>query len=248
MKKEELITVLERLEEYWRNFYSGSDKERVLNAWYPMFRDDPTEEVNRAVIAYICTEKFAPTIAGIKAIMAENRMAGQMTEMQAWGKVRKAISEANGRNEATEAFLKLPPILQKIVCDPSQLRAWRTCSEDTIEGVIASNFQRSYRELAKREAVYYAIPGQLQAEQTWRVDGPAQISLPEPEQPKTITEVVETANAKAAENGMIMSDELKEKHAARLDGFLAPMTKDEVRMFEAKQKKKEADRLEQMRL
>ena len=238
MQKKELVTVLERLEEYYRNFYSGIEKERVFNAWYPMFKDDDTAEVNRAVIVYICTEKFAPTVAGIKTIMAENRMAGQMTEMQMWSKVRDAVDRSLNRADAAEQYAKLTPILKKVVGSPSQLISWRKVSEDTFEGVIASNCQRSYRELAKREAVYYAIPGQLQAEQDWRVNGPQEeIALPAPEITKTISQVVEEANAKAAEH-RTGADDLREKHSSRLDAFMAPMTKDEKRLVEKREEKK----------
>ena len=239
MTKSELIAVLERLEEYYRNFYSGIDKERVVNAWYPMFRDDDPALVNRAAVVYICTEKFAPTVSGIKGIMAELRMEGQMTEMQAWGKIRDAVTGSTNRNEASREFTKLPPILRKIVANPSTLISWRNVSEDTFEGVIASNFQRSYREHAKREAVYYAIPGQLQAEQAWRVEGPGEdLALPEPEIEKTISQVVEEANEKAAEHGMTMTEELREKHSSRLDSFFTPITKDEKRIIQRREERK----------
>lgn len=252
MQKKELIKVLERLEEYYRNFYAGTDKERVLNAWYPMFQDDPADEVNRAVVVYICTEKFAPTVSGIKNIMTENRMAGQMTEMQAWGKIRDAIKKAGDRYTAAEAFTALPSILQKLVDTPNRLRDWRQCSDDTLEGVIASNVQRSYRELAKREAVFYAIPGQLQAEQTWRVDAPEQTALPEP--PKQMThderfaKMDEDAKAYREKYGEVPTSDLTEKVSA----FKAPFTDTELKMmaakqrYEEKQRKNEADRFEKM--
>lgn len=180
MTADELIKVMERLEQYYKNFYSGTDKQEVFNAWFPMFKDDDAGEVSRAVVAYICTEKFAPTIAGIKTIMAENRMAGQMTEMEAWCRIRDAVDYSTNRTEAQKQYDKLSPLLQRVAGSASQLMSWRKVSEDTFEGVIASNVQRSYRELARREAVYYAIPGQLQAEQRYRIEGPKQqISLPE---------------------------------------------------------------------
>ena len=247
MKKKEMITVLERLEEYYRNFYSGTDKERVLNAWFPMFQDDPADEVNRAVVVYICTEKFAPTVSGIKNIMAENRMAGQMTEMQAWDKIRDAIKKAGDRYTAAEAFTALPPILQKLVDSPNRLRDWRQCSDDTLEGVIASNVQRSYRELAKREAVWFAIPGQLQSEQTWRVDAPGVISLPEP--PKQLSHEERFAkmdeDAKAYREKYL--DHQPESITEKVSAFLKPMTDAELKMFEAKAKREEALRMERIR-
>ena len=185
MTENEMAMVLNRLEEYYKNFYAGTEKERIFDAWYRMFQEDNADEVNRAVIAYICTEKFAPTVAGIKTIMAENRMAGQMTEAEAWQKVRDAVDYSTSRDDAKKQYDKLPPLLKRLVGSAGQIVSWRKVTEDTFEGVIASNFQRSYRELAKREAVYYAIPGQLQAEQQWRVEGPKeQIALPETTQQK----------------------------------------------------------------
>lgn len=247
MKKTEMITVLERLEEYYRNFYNGTDKERVLNAWFPMFQDDPADEVNRAVVVYICTEKFAPTVSGIKNIMAENRMAGQMTEMQAWSKIRDAIKKAGDRYTAAEAFTALPAILQKLVDTPNRLRDWRQCSDDTLEGVIASNVQRSYRELAKREAVWFAIPGQLQVEQGWRVDAPEQTALPEP--PKQLSHDERFAkmdeDAKAYREKYL--DPQTESISEKVSAFLQPMTDAELKMFEAKAKRDEAIRMERMR-
>ena len=180
MTADEMIKVLERLEEYYKNFYAGADKDKVFKAWYRMFADDDFDEVKRAVVAYICTETFAPTVAGIKTIMAENRMAGQMTEMEAWQAICDAVDYSTNREEARKHYDALPSLLKKLVVSPSRLIAWRRLDENTFEGVIASNVQRSYRELARREAVYYAIPGQLQAEQQWRIEGPKdQLALPE---------------------------------------------------------------------
>lgn len=187
MTPKELSAVMDRLEKYYRNYYAGTDKKEVFAAWFEMFKDDDPAEVNRAVVAYICTNTFPPTVAGIKTLMAENRMAGQMTEMQAWQKIRDAVDFSTNRDEARKQYDQLSPLLKKLAGSPSQLISWRKVNEDTFEGVIASNVQRSYRELARREAVFYAIPGQLQAEQTWRVEGPKeQAALPEGAKPKKL--------------------------------------------------------------
>lgn len=252
MTPKELSEIMNRLEKYYKNFYSGMDKIEVFAAWFDMFKGDDAKEVQNAAIAYICTNTYPPTVAGIKAIMAENRMAGQMTELQAWGKIREAVKNAGDRYTAAEAFGKLPPILQKLVDSPIRLRDWRQCSDDTLEGVIASNIQRSYRELAKREAVWYAIPGQLQAEQGWRVDAPTVVSLPEP--PKQLTHDERFAkmdeDAKAYREKYLdpQTDNLAEKVSA----FKAPFTDNELKMmtakqrYEEKQRKNEADRFEKL--
>lgn len=44
----------------------------------------------------------------------------------------------------------MPPIVQKAVGSPSQLRNWSQTDSDSVENVIQSNFMRTYRqELAK---------------------------------------------------------------------------------------------------
>lgn len=247
MTPKELAEIMDRLEKYYKTFYQGMDKKEVFAAWFDMFKEDAGDDVKKAAIAYICTQSFPPTVAGLKTIMADNRMAGQMTEMEAWGRIRKAVDAASGRNEAITAFAKLPSILQKIVYDPSQLRAWHACSEDTLEGVIASNIQRSYRELAKREAVYYAIPGQLQQEQAWRVEAPTAIALPQPEKQMTHEERMAEMDqdAKAFREKYIKPQ--SKDMTDRVADFVKPMTHEELRMFEASQKRKEALRLERMR-
>lgn len=234
MTPKELADIMDHLEKYYKNFYSGLDKKEVFAAWYEMFRDDDFAEMKKAAFIYIRTNTYPPTVAGIANIMSENRIAGQMTEMEAWNKIRKAIDDSDGRNQSIEAFSKLPPLLQKLVCDPSRLRVWYHCDDNTLEGVIASNIQRSYRELAKREVIYNALPKQLQPDQSWRVETPSQV-LPEPEIEKTISQVVDEANVKAAEHGMTMTNELREKHSSRLDSFFAPITKDEKRIIERRE-------------
>jgi len=185
MTKLELGKVLELLESYYKGFYSGNDKVKVFEAWYPMFQDDDAAEVNRAVVAYICTEKFAPTVAGIKGLMAEERMRGQMTEMEAWSSVREAIDKSSTKTKAIEAYNALSPVVRKVCGSPSMLAYWYKLTDQELETVVASNVQRSYREWARREAVYYAIPGQLQSKQQWRLGSEEKVALPpKPEQPK----------------------------------------------------------------
>lgn len=181
MNQQEIAKVLEVLEDAYgvKKFYADSDKARVLRIWNIMFRDDDAIEVNRAVIDCIATLRYSPTIADIKTRMAQNRMEGQMTELEAWALIRRACEDSNGREESQKAYQSLPKILQKL-CNPSQLRAWRAVPDKEFETVIASNFQRSYAELAKREAGYHALPPQLQQSEQWRVEGPKQEELPAP--------------------------------------------------------------------
>ena len=77
-----------------------------------------------------------------------------MTEMEAWRRVREAISYYN----ATENFQRLPPIIQKILGSPSQLRDWATMEAETVDSVIQSNFMRSYTAKVRAEKEFTALP------------------------------------------------------------------------------------------
>jgi hypothetical protein len=82
-----------------------------------------------------------------------------MTEQEAVMLVMKATR--NGLYGAKEEFDKLPPILQRLVGSPEQIRSWSLMSEDDIQTVVASNLMRSYRVVAKQEEYRQALPASL---------------------------------------------------------------------------------------
>ena len=213
---------------------------KVSNLWTVMFQDDEPREVLLAVKNCIATQQFPPKIADIKGRIAQSRMAGQMTEMEAWQKIREAVDKASGRTDANNAFTNLPAILKKVVGSPSQLRAWNACSIDTFEGVIASNVQRSYRELARREATYYALPKDLQTEQSWMVDAPKEVTmLPEPKPQKSIDERHAEMDEEAREFRKTHGIEENKSYSDRVADFQKPMTKEELLMMDAKKRHEE---------
>ena len=212
MTENEIIKVLGLLETAYgvKKFYADTDKGKVVYLWSVIFREEDAVEVNRAVVDCISTLQFAPTIADIKQRIAQSRMEGQPTEMEAWQVVRRAVEDANSREESQTAYNNLSPILQKVVGSPSQLRAWRKVGDEDFETVVASNVMRSYRELAKREAGYYALPGQLQATQQWRIEGPKLDALPAAPEPVKF-EKPEWMIRREEMNGPIVSRERVER-------------------------------------
>jgi hypothetical protein len=63
--------------------------------------------------------------------------------------VSKALR--NGYYGAEQEFEKLPPLVQRAVGQPSNLRQWATTDIDSIENVIQSNFLRTYRAVLNRD-------------------------------------------------------------------------------------------------
>ena len=180
----EMLQLLEA--NYGSAFWKDTNRDNVVKLWSVMFADDDPSEVGIAVKDCIATLQFPPKIADIKSRIANNRMAGQMTEMEAWSVIRDAVERATSRQEAEKIFSQMPKILQRTVGSASQLRGWRVVDDANFETVVASNCQRTYRMLAQREAGYHALPTDIQQAEAWRIEKPTQAELPAPEAPKKL--------------------------------------------------------------
>ncbi len=155
MTREETKAIMIILKIGYPNFYRNMSKEETTNAidlWATMFVSEPAQVVTEAVRALICTLKYPPTIADVKEKIALLTEPEQMTEMEAWNLVRKAMNT----NDFVKSFQELPPTIKRIVGSASQLKQWAYIEGDT--GVISSNFMRSYKVVAKREKEVAMLP------------------------------------------------------------------------------------------
>jgi hypothetical protein len=157
MTRQEALAVMVMLKTAYPTFYKNLSKEDInaaVNLWATMFSEESIQVVTEAIKALMCTLKYPPTIADVKEKIAMITQPPTMTEMEAWDMVRRAISYYH----ANEAFANLPPMLQKIVGSPNQLREWALMDVETVNSVIQSNFMRSYRAMAAREREYAMLP------------------------------------------------------------------------------------------
>jgi hypothetical protein len=117
--------------------------------------------VAAAVKAHIATDAkgFPPSIGAIKAAVVKVTQPEEMTEAEAWGLVSRAVS--NGIYGSQKEFDALPPVLQRLVGSPNQLKEWAMMDADTVASVVASNFQRSYRARAANEREMLAMPSDV---------------------------------------------------------------------------------------
>lgn len=221
---------------------------KVMNLWSVMFQDDEPREVLLAVKNCIATLSFPPRVADIKSRIAQSRLNGQMTEMEAWSVIRNAVRGARNGTDANQAFMKLPPILQKCVGNPSQIMAWGGVSIDTFEGVIASNFMRSYRETAKNEAMYNALPKDMQSEQSYLNPTPKEVTmLPEPAPQKSLDEMeADRVRSEIEYREKYLADKLRAS-AEKVEQFKKPMTETELKMLEAKERAETKKRQDYMK-
>ena len=165
MTRDETIAVMGILKTAYPNFYRDMTKDSALQAialWSEMFRDDPAEIVIAAVKVLIAsrTEGWPPNIGEVKAKMQTITSPGELSEGQAWALVEKACR--NGIYGYREEFGKLPPVVQKAVGTPNQLREWAILDGGELKTVVASNFMRSYKTIQKREKELALIPVDVQ--------------------------------------------------------------------------------------
>lgn len=157
MTRQEALAVMAILKTAYPTFYKNYSKEDVnaaVDLWATMFSEESIQVVTEAIKALMCTLKYPPTIADVKEKIAMITQPLMMTEMEAWSRVRGAISYYH----ANEAFANLPPMLQKIVGSPNVLKEWSQMDIETLNTVVQSNFMRSYKAKVAQEREYAMLP------------------------------------------------------------------------------------------
>ena len=122
----------------------------AFNVWFALLGDLPYKQAELAVQKHMATEKFPPTIADIreKAEQITSVKETEMSELEAWAIVRKAIGRSN--YYAEEEFEKLPEACKMAVGNPSNLREWAMMDSDQVGTVEQSHFVRNYRTAMQR--------------------------------------------------------------------------------------------------
>lgn len=165
MTKEETAAIMGVLKAAYPDYYRGMKRDEavnIVNLWHIMFKDDDFHIVQAAVQHYIATDAHQfrpPHIGAIKESLYKMQSADQMSEMEAWGHVSKAIR--NSLYNAQEEFDKLPPVVRRVVGSPGQLRTWAMIDTDSIETVVQSNFMRSFKARAQDAKDYAKLPASV---------------------------------------------------------------------------------------
>ena len=162
-KKEtaEIFTILQaNYPDFSRN-WSDTVISAKINLWHMQFQDDDYKEVLAAVMAHIAndTKREMPPVGVIKAKLAEIRQPETMTPHEAWMRISEALR--NGIYGAQKEFDALPPLLQKMVGSPTQLKEWAMMDAEVVQSVVASNFRRSYEVRAAKEREYLSLPSNV---------------------------------------------------------------------------------------
>lgn len=134
--------------------WKPADMSFTVDAWASALEAFTYQQISTALKAFIVsdTSGFAPAPGQIIGLLDRVTNNQELNEMEAWLLVSKALR--NGYYGAEQEFERLPPIVQKAVGSPSQLRNWSQTDSDSVENVIQSNFMRTYRqELTKNREI-----------------------------------------------------------------------------------------------
>lgn len=125
------------------------DKQSAL-VWYEMLKDIDYPVLMQGCYKLIQSSPYPPTIADIRASCASLQAEAQLSDLEAWAMVRKALS--NGVYGAEAEYAKLPPLVQKAVGTPSNIREMAQADMESVATVFQSQFLRAYRAEVQRAA------------------------------------------------------------------------------------------------
>lgn len=160
MDREETKKIIRVIVSSYPN-YKPDNITDLIDVWTMMLSEYSYERVAIALKTFIMsdTSGFAPSIGQLVNCLQKIELANELSETQAWEMVSKALR--NSTYNADKEFNKLPPVVQKVVGSPSQLRNWAQTSVESVENVIQSNFMRSYRSVVNREKEIQRMPTEV---------------------------------------------------------------------------------------
>ena len=128
-----------------------------------MLEEYSYSQISMALKTYVHsdTSGFAPNVGQLLDKLHLIQDPQELNEMEAWFLVSRALR--NGYYGAVEEFNKLPPLVQKAVGSPDNLRNWALTDSKSIENVVQSNFMRTYRTVVSRDREYQKMPKDIQA-------------------------------------------------------------------------------------
>ena len=187
-----------------------ADKDAIM-VWYALLKDLDYTAVSKAITEIMRTSKFPPTVADITERIHKNATAEELSEMEAWDLVRRAIRNSIYHSE--EEFDRLPDTVKKAIGSAANLREMATMDEDTVESVQQSHFVRSFRAITERrhteekaQLPQFLLALEQQTAERLEAVNPKAIEAREPEQPQK-RNVVDFDGIEARINGMWQAKE-----------------------------------------
>lgn len=163
MNKQDAAKIVTAITVSYRGHFKGITKaelQALVDTWAMLTADYTYEQINVGLLAFMANDtKGFPPVPGQIIGHICNMADSTMSAIEAWCLVRKAIG--NGYYGAEEEFKKLPPLVQKAVGGPSNLRNAAAMDLSAVESVEKSNFLKAYKAVVEREREIAKIPANV---------------------------------------------------------------------------------------
>lgn len=152
MNKKEFFKISVGLKAAYPRFtFLSTDEE--MDFWYMMLRDIDYRVAENAVIEYINTSVFPPSIADIRKLCTDRICKPVPSFDEAWGTVQKAIS-THGWEHPQEAYAKMDSITAAVVKN----LGWTALCRSEHPEADRANFREAYEKKAKQVQAERQIP------------------------------------------------------------------------------------------
>ena len=150
MTRDETKQILMRIQTTYPNWKPQGSLSLVVDVWHEYLAEFTYAEILAAMKAYVLsdTSGFAPSVGQLTGMLRKMVQNEEVTDLEAWALVSRALR--NGYYGAEEEYNKLPPLVQKAVGSPMNLRNWATTDNKSIESVVMSQFLSAYKTEKKR--------------------------------------------------------------------------------------------------
>jgi len=127
--------------------------ELKISLWYDMVGDLSYQAAQMALKKTMLTSVYPPTVADIRAAVADITAVEQLDAGKAWGEVMRAIHKCGFYNPE-DAYKIMSPCTELVVKQIS----WREicCCEEI--GVVRGQFMKMYDSMKKREETNKLLP------------------------------------------------------------------------------------------
>jgi hypothetical protein len=147
MEKKEFAIFADALKTYYPKEDKLLPNAQAMELWYRQLQDIPYPVIEAALLKWVSTNKWSPSIAEIRE-MSSNIQNGDIPDWgEGWEKTRRAVRKFGMYNEKA-ALDSLDPLTRKVV---ERLGFREFCVSDENDTTFRANFRMIYENLANRE-------------------------------------------------------------------------------------------------
>lgn len=120
-------------------------------------QDIPYPTLHRASLNYIMTNRYAPTIADMRAYVQDMETALETLASHAWDQLLRALRMSYAP-ESQQVWNDLPEITKQCVGGYATFRAWGNTDTGALESVQRPMFMKRFEVFQKRDRTEARVP------------------------------------------------------------------------------------------